>query len=294
MNERAGPERAGGHGDSRPRGLTQDELAAVLRRAAELDSGADLAVPDDDGAGEGRLDPAAVEAAALEVGLSRASVRRAMGEVLATSVSVPVEAEESALLPRRHLVVSREIAVEAATADEAVSRFLGRQLFEQRRIYPDGATWSPRRGWSADLRRTVDWTGRFTLEAVREVDVRVVELATPDDPEGPLVDIRLTLDLTPLRTTHAVYLGGGAVGATGVLAGAGLVVGVEPLALVSLPAAAGAVYGGHVLGRRRVRSETEAVHTAVAGMLDRLEHPDRSRHGRLRRPRPRSDERDDR
>lgn len=294
MSESAGSDGGRRESGSRPTGLTQDELAAVLRRAAELDSGADLAVPADAGEGEGRLDPAAVEAAALEVGLSRAAVRRAISEVVRGVEPVPSETEAPVLLPQRHLVVSRELPVDASRADEAVARFLNRQLFDQRRIYPDGSSWSPRKGWAADLRRNLDWSARFALQAVRHVEVRLVELSEAADPEGPRVEVRLILDMTPLRTTQAAYLGGGAVGATGVLAGAGILIGLEPVALVSLPAAAGVAYGGHALGRRRVRSEIEAVHTAVAGMLDRVEHPDRDRRGGHRRSRSRPGDRDER
>lgn len=250
----------------RPQGLTQTEMAEVLRRAAELDSDHALPVPAD------RLDPEVVEAAAIEAGLSPTAVRRAMHEVLHPDVSPPDAYPDGGLLPARHLVLAREVAGPADLVEDRIGRFLRRQLFEQKRLFADGSKWARRGGWMSDVRRGVDPGGRFVLKEVSSVHVTV----SPDGDRDDLVLVRLALDLTSVRSIHRTWLAGGAVSGVAVLGGAGALVGIDPLAIAALPVAGGLTAGGHYVGRWNARREVEKIHTAVAGLLDRLEHPDRS------------------
>lgn len=254
------------------RGLSQAELAAVLRRATELDARGDLELP------EARLDPALVEAAAVEAGLSRAAVRQAMGEVLQGADTPQVYADKG-LLPVSQLAVVREVPGASDELDARIGHFLRRQLFTQQRIFANGSRWAPRKGWTANIRRGTDPGGRFVLKSVRSVEVTLTPTA-----EDRVV-VRVVLDLSQLRTTHRSYLAGGAAG--GVLVGGGAVAafGVDPITLAAVPVAGGVVVGGHFLGRATARNEAEGIHTAVAGLLDRLEHPDRDQSGRRRKPR---------
>lgn len=261
-----------------PDGLTQAELAAVLRRAAQLDAEGPLPVPSD------RLDPAVVEAAAIEAGLSPASVRRAMAEVLHPDESLALY-QERGLLPARQLVFVREVPGAVDEVEEQVDRFLRRQLFERRRLFADGSKWAPRSGWGANIKRGLDPGGRLALKQVRSVEVTLSAVqpssaaATSSDtaedaPEvaAPSVLVRLIVDISKVRSIHSAWLAGGAAGGGAVIGATGLAVGLDPLSILALPAAGGLTVGGHYIGRHGASKEADTIHTGVAGFLDRLEH----------------------
>jgi hypothetical protein len=271
----------------RSRGLTQAELAEVLRRAAELDSQRDLPVPVD------RYDPADVEDAAAEVGLSREAVRRALHEVLHPDERIP-DVYAEGRLPSRELVLAREVPGTAEEIEAQVARFLRRQLFEQKRVFADGSRWAPRSGWVASVQKGIDPGGRLVLKQVRAVQVTLSEMVGPGDGPARSVLVRISLDLSGVRSIHTTWLGvGGAAGGAAVV-GTAVAVGLDPLVVASLPAAGALTYGGHLIGRREARSEVEKIHTSVAGLLDRLEHGDRveSRPRRRSSTRPRPRDRD--
>jgi hypothetical protein len=256
----------------RTRGLTQTELADVLRRAAELDAEQSLPDPVDG------LDPAVVEAAAIEAGLSAQAVRRALHEVMHPDDRAPDAYTEGGLLPSRDLVLVREVPGPRSAVEEQVGRFLRRQLFERVRIFTDGSKWVPRRGWSSDFRRGFDSGGRYVFKEVSSVTVTLSPGGGDDeDDEGAdTVLVRLALDLTSVRSIHRSWLASGAVSGVAVLGGAGVLVGLDPLAVAALPMAGGLTAGGHYIGKRNARREVERIHTGAAGALDLLQHPDRS------------------
>jgi len=64
-------------------GLAEDEVALVLRRATQLDG---ASTPD-----PVKRTPQALEAAAVEVGLSRDAVRQALAEMRAGTLHPPME-----------------------------------------------------------------------------------------------------------------------------------------------------------------------------------------------------------
>lgn len=265
----------------RSRYLTQDELAAVLRRAAELDAEGGLPVP------LGGLDPRVVEAAAVEAGLSPQAVRRALDEVLHPDERPP-DIYADGRLPSRELVVEREVPGTVDDVEARIGRFLRRQRFEQTRVFADGSRWAPRRGMVANIMKGIDPGGKLSLKQVRAVSVTVSSLGPvgTDAPGRESVLVRVALDLAGVRSIHTTWLGvGGAAGGAAVI-GSAAWFGVDPIALVSLPVAGGLTYGGHIVGRREVRSEVEKIHTAVAGLLDQLEHGERADAGRRRRSRP--------
>lgn len=273
------------------RGLNQAQLAAVLRRATELDADGGLELP------ESRLDPAVVEAAAIEAGLSRAAVRRALNEVLHPDVEHP-DPYADGRLPARALVLERLVPGTADAIEAQIGRYLRRQLFDQQRVFSDGSRWAPRRGWLASVRKSTDPGARFVLNQVRSVQVTLTPVpASAPSPAEASVLVRIALDLTGVRSIHAGWLGaGGAAGGVAIV-GTAATVGVDPLVLLSLPVAGGLTTGGHLVGRREARREVEKIHTAVAGLLDRLEHGERAvTKGRRRRHPTRSqrDEHDER
>ncbi|MFP3906249.1 MAG: hypothetical protein ACLFWR_04410 [Acidimicrobiales bacterium] len=273
------------------RRLSQAELAAVLRRATELDAEGGLELADS------RLDPAVVEAAAIEAGLSRAAVRQALNEVLHPDVVSP-DPYAGGRLPTRSLVLERVVPGTTDEIETQVGRYLRRQLFDQQRVFADGSRWAPRRGWLASVRKRADPGARFVLNQVHSVQVTLTPAPpSASSPQQPSVLVRISLDLTGVRSIHATWIGiGGAAGGAAIV-GAATTVGVDPVALLSLPVAGGLTTGGHFVGRREARREVEKIHTAVAGLLDRLEHGERAvTRGRRTRPptRARRHERDER
>src|SRR5947207_2461354 len=93
--------------------VSNDEAAAVFRRAAELDVRRQT--------GDTRsLDLAALEQAGVEAGLSRDSIRQALAEIKAGSVDVGV---------RRDAVVTRTLGVDAEALEWDVERFMRQQNF---------------------------------------------------------------------------------------------------------------------------------------------------------------------
>jgi hypothetical protein len=242
--------------------LTQEQIAAVLHRAAELDTGQHQ--DEDD-----QLDAAAVEAAAIEAGLSSASVCRALAELRVGALE-PVHPTRSALLGSPSLAVQRSVPGPRSVVDGAVRAWLSGQLFEQRRHFGDREVWARRDGVVASVRRGLDLNHRLALNGVRSLEFTLVEPPTGD---GQVL-VRLQADVGDQRLAHAWSVAAGAVLGAGAGAAGGLLL-VDPLALallVSLPAGAGFASGGHVVGRRYYRREVGKIETALAGLLDRLEH----------------------
>lgn len=262
----------------RSRYLTQDELAAVLRRAAELDAEGGLPVP------AGGLDPRVVEAAAVEAGLSPSAVRRALDEVLHPDEHPP-DIYAEGVLPSRELIVEREVPGTAEEVEARVGRFLRRQRFEQTRVFADGSRWAPRQGLAANIIRGIDPGGKLALKQVRAVSVTVSSLVPVTEDGDQTALVRVALDLKGVRSIHTTWLGVGGAAGAGAVVGSAAWLGVDPLALLSLPVAGGLTYGGHLVGRHEVRSEVEKIHTSVAGLLDQLEHGQRAVASRSRRSR---------
>ncbi len=242
-------------------GLTQDEIALVLRRAAELDR--EQEVP-------AALDVATLEAAAVEAGLSRASVCQALAELRVGALEHERRRRlPDGLLGPARLEVRRLVPGPVELVERELRAFLRSQLFEQRRHLGERTIWDRRQGLLAGLRRRLDLNGRLVLNGVRQLEVAV---APEPGNDGRPVMVSLVADVGEQRTASAWYLGGGAAAGAGVGAGAALVPGLDLLVLASLPVAAGAALGGHRLGRYHYRREVGEIELALAGVLDRLEH----------------------
>ncbi|QGG95146.1 hypothetical protein [Actinomarinicola tropica] len=241
-------------------GLTHEQVAEVLARAAELDASGSIApmLPE-------LVAPSVVEEAAVEAGLSRTAVRRALSELVPVRPGLP---QERPALPTGNAITAvRRVPGDPDRVRARVERFLRRQVFAQQRIFDSGSRWVPRRGLVATTRRAFDVGGRLHLDAVRAVDVQVVA-----DPlrDGYAV-VRIDLDVTPVRQRQAGVAAGGA--ATGAAVGGTLVVlnGLEMVLLgapLGVSIAAAGWWGGRLLARRSV---TE-IDVAINGFLDRLEH----------------------
>ncbi len=244
--------------------LDEEQIALVIRRATELD-GQTLA-------GQAGLDLVLLEQAAVEAGLSRESVRRAVAELRAGTLALdpgPPRRGRARLGPST-VTVDRCVPGPAAAVDDILRRFLEKELFHLRRDFGTHSTWSRRQDVGARVRISYDKSvhRRLRLRDAEQVEIAVVEEPGSDD---RLVLVKMAVDVRPLRRVHRVALGkGAALGAGAALAG--LAVLTTPEALVAMPvAAAGGVAAGHAIGSSRYRSLVDEVRTALEGFLDGVE-----------------------
>lgn len=242
------------------RGLTHDQVAEVLARAAELDASGPLPSRSAE-----LVAPSVVEEAAVEAGLSRTAVRQALSELVPVRPGLPQE--RPALPAGNALSAVRRVPGAPDEVRAKVERFLRRQVFSRQRIFDAGSRWVPTRGLVATTRRAVDVGGRLHLDGVRAIDLQVIA----DPVHEAHTVVRMDLDLTPIGHRRAGATAGGA--ASGLAVGGTLVVlnGLE-MVLLGVPLgaslAAAGWWGGRVLARRSV---TE-IDVAINGFLDRLEH----------------------
>lgn len=238
------------------RGLTPDEVARVLRRAAELDAAAGHPEATE------LVDAALVEEAAAEAGLSREAVRRAIDEL-----ALEPGAAHGSVLGNAHVVVERRLVGSADEVTAHLHRYLRSQLLQPRRVSPTRSRWVPRQGLGVVVRRATDLGGRLLLEDVGSLDLVV----TPGG--GSTVHVRLEADLAGVRRGRNVRLAGGA-GAGALSAGTiVLLVGFAPAAVLAVPVGAGLAASGHLAARSYSQYRVGRVHEALAGELDRIEHP---------------------
>jgi hypothetical protein len=242
--------------------LDEDQIALVIRRATELDGQSP--------AGQPGLDLVLLEEAAVEAGLSRESVRRAVAELRAGALR-----DESGPPSRRAslgpttLTVARCVPGPFSEVNDILRRFLAKEQFHLRRDFGTSSTWTRRQDVGARVRVQYDKSIHRRL-LLREAEQ--VEMAVVDEPgDKGMVMVKLTVDVKSLRRAHRVAVGQGAgVGATA--AGMGLLLLGMPEALVVVPAAAASgVAVGHRVGVRRYRSSVEDLETALEGFLDGIE-----------------------
>lgn len=241
----------------RPPRLTSDEVALVLRRAAELD-----AFDEQAGAVTG-YEPEAVEEAAREVGLSPAAVRQAVAELRVGALSSPAERGRARTASSRLVAHHRLVATPPAAVLAAVDRFMRTQMLELRRRSGDRSLYRPRSDLVASLRRGLDFGGAIKLEGLRTIDVVV----TPAD---DLTLVRIEAEMTVSR---ANAVAGGAAAGTAVTVGTGLLGAVlaEPMLVVgAIPAGAVIGGGGIRVAGTRWRKRRDDVAEVLASLLDRL------------------------
>lgn len=226
--------------------LSPDAAAAVLRRAAELDT---PSLSDHDA-----LDERVVRDAAREVGLSEAAVDRAVQEwrtgVLEPLPELTPDARVGLLAT---VAVETRVLVPPPVAAERMQAWLQSQWFERRRVRGSESEWAPRPGLLAGARRAVDVQKRLRLKGVGRVRLCVAPAA-----QGSRV--RVVAELGDARNELLV---GMVVAPAVVVAGTlGAVLGMDgdagPEVLLALPTLLGAGGVGwagarHVLGRRRAQ-----------------------------------------
>lgn len=216
--------------------LSPREIELVLRRAAELDSRSD-ASPGPHEAGGG-LTPNEVFRLGQEAGLGKDAVSRALTD-LHTGVLDRLSNDQAPggglvgkALGGSHLVVSRVVPGNAATAQRAVERFLREQLMTVRRHHGDRVEWERAQGLWSGLVRALDFSRRYAFSPVDKVETMVAPLSEDE------TAVTFTLDVSASRRTRfwemcvrsalafgLVGLGGAAVFPEGLLAGAATIAG---------------------------------------------------------------------
>ncbi|MGH9225293.1 MAG: hypothetical protein ACRD2W_16265 [Acidimicrobiales bacterium] len=249
-----------------PERLNQDQIAIVLRRAAELDR-------DVGSGGQHGLDEAAVEAAAVEAGLSLPAVRRALAEYRVGLLDRPRDHRPRGLLGPATLVVTRTVPGPTAEVERHLHRFLDDQLFELRRDHGSRTTWIRRRSLEATARRAIDRAvqRRLILREVNHIDVSVL------DNGEPWVVVRLDVDVLAARHAQGTLAGSAAVVGGGLTVGTAAAAFSHPAFLVLASAGAGVAGAGHWAGTRLYRHRVEDIQSGLDGILDRLERGERSR-----------------
>ena len=248
--------------------LTDEETALVLRRAAELDQ-------QPPGRPDG-LDPATVEEAAVEVGLSRESVRRALAELRLGTLSPDAGRSRRAarFLGPGTVALSRAVPAPADDVEAGVEEFLERQLFRVVRHVGTRSLWAPREDLKASVQRSIDRKiqRRLVLGDVCRISLAVVP--EPGAAERSLV--HLELDVRDVRRASAGMVVTGSVVGAAALGGSLIVAGLDPLTVAAVPAGVAAAVAGHRIGSSHYRSRVTALETALHGMLDGLERPSRT------------------
>lgn len=246
--------------------LTQDELALVLRRAAELDVAPAGSAADD------RLPVAAVEAAAAEVGLPATAVRQAVAELRAGVLRAgPAGADGlvevgAAPVDRAVVVEAGEVPFEPERALAEVGRWLGGQTFHRHRGRDGVEVWRVREDWVAGMQRKFDWSASVRLKGVREVVVRAVAMG-----DGALLRLEATLDGAYASAPTIGTVGGGTagtvvgVGSTVALAAPGVLIGGVGAATAGI----GALLGWRA-GRSSRRRSRDRIADELAAELDRI------------------------
>ncbi|HVM07053.1 MAG TPA: hypothetical protein VM345_01200 [Acidimicrobiales bacterium] len=237
------------------RRLTEDEAAAVFRRAAELD---DARSPDERG-----LDRLAIERAAAEVGLAPASVRQALAELDAGRLTV---AQRSRWRWNDQVAtVDRRLPQTADAVRHHLEIYLQRQTLRVARRRGVVSIWEPATGLGATIVRKTDLSARLRLRDVSQVTLCV----TGDSREA---HVRVDLDFSRVRSANrSGAIAGAAIGGGLAMAGAaGLVAGVE-LALLALPGGAALSAGTWVGARSNYAQTVSRAVNAIELVLDELD-----------------------
>lgn len=236
--------------------LTPDDAAAVLRRAAELDTPS-LEQHD-------ALDEHVVRDAAREVGLSGAAVDQAVAEWRAGVLAPlpPLGPDRWAGLPGSVTVEGR-VPLPPDQAQAALDIWLHGQWFERARRRGPETEWTPRRGLLAKARKAADLDGRLRLGAVGRVRLCVA-------PASSGSRVRVVADLGDTRAGLLT----GMVAAPALLVGAGVVViaGGGADVLLAVPAALGTGGAGWLGARSTLASRRTALTDELERVLDQLAH----------------------
>jgi hypothetical protein len=257
--------------EEQPDRLGPDEVALVLRRAADLDLAAGQ------GTDEG-MPVAALEAAAVEVGLPVLAVRQAVAELRAGALT-----SEGTSPPQGVVIEAGIVPLPPSVALALVGRWLQGQAFERHRVRDGAETWRQREDVFAKIQRSVDWIGHVRLQDVREVTVRAVAVQ-----DGTLVRFEASLEGSVVaRPGIGAGLGAVVGSGAGMVTAAALSVGTPAGFILGTTVAGAGAVGGWWTGRRSRDAHAAAVRDELSAHLDRVGHGDTANPGLLDRLRRR-------
>jgi hypothetical protein len=166
--------------------ISPDVVAAVLRRAAEIESAAPPSAPP--------LDRSVIAEIGHELGLSADAVALATGEWERGELAVVRERLPAKVLGIDAVVlIERQISRDADAVRAGTERWLDAQVFERRRHSGTGSEWVPQRGPIAQIRRATDLRRRVRLRDVDRVGLTVSAR------DGQAASVRVEADLGALR-----------------------------------------------------------------------------------------------
>ena len=239
--------------------LTTDEVALVLRRAAELEAQSTGADPSDGFAAS------VVVEAAEEVGLSPVAVRRALAELQTGALpAAPVTPSRRATLVGPSSVV--ESRVVAAAPDDVLAfadQYLRRRAFEQRRRQGRWVLYRERQDLLTHVRRIVDVDGARQLVGVSAVVVTVSAMADT----GTMVRFEATLE-PGRRGIPATATAYGVLAVTGTIA---VATGDAAALVVGAPVGAAIGAAGWRRRRRWRHRRSDEISETLAALLDHLD-----------------------
>ncbi|MDH3270158.1 MAG: hypothetical protein OEN56_02425 [Gemmatimonadota bacterium] len=247
--------------DGRSRSLTRRQFDAVIRRAAEL------AEADPDGS-EGALSEVELFRIAGEVGLPEGHVRRALAEVRSGQ-------EHAGFLDRTFgpasITASRIVPGTPDGLRTIIDDFLvATQLLQTVRRSRDHLQYRPALDWASQLARAASFSSRkYYVASAKSVEVRLERV----DDQSTLVELFVDPGTRSENVAGAVFGGGVAAGAVGMISGM-LVAAAAPLALaVGAGVFAGAVVWTGIGSAVAVTHKKKVleVRNEVEGVLDDLE-----------------------
>jgi hypothetical protein len=240
--------------------LTEDEVALVFRRAAELEAIAPGDRP--------QLDIATLEQIAVEAGLSPAAVRQAVDELRSGRLPVPAGKRRLAPAIPAEIVVERRLDLPVDTVTRRLDGYLRAQMFRVCRRRGDITIWEASHSVAANVMRGIDLTDRMRLRHVDGLEVQV--RAEGSHRRGS--SVRIVLDLSGAqRNARGGTVTGAAFGVGGLVAlVTGFVVGVPEVGLV-LPVTTGIAAGAHFGARSTAGKHVKKAVDAIELVLDELE-----------------------
>lgn len=250
--------RASSAAEAATAGVSADELAAVVRRASELDSV--LPVHETD------LDLEEVRTVLREAGVSAEAAEQALAEWRRGELAVappPPAVPPGRLSPV--VVVERAVPFDPSAVRAGLDSQLRRQWFAAGRNYgAAGAEWVPRAGMLADLRRKLDVRGTLLLQDVNRVRV---DLA-PAKPGSS--SVRLSADLGAYRSRLLSGMVGLPAAAGAAISLVGIPTTTPELIASGLPIGLAVAGGGYVGASRTLDKRKARIEEALQILLDRI------------------------
>jgi hypothetical protein len=242
------------------RRLSQEDLALVVKRAAELHVAADHGPPD------ALLDEDTVLEVLRDAGLSDDAAGQALSEWrrgnLSHGLTLPAPPPRTRFEPTA--AVARQLPIPADRMADVFDAAARRQHFARGRRVGLGGDWIPKTGMVAELRRKLDFGGTLLLKDVDRLSLEVRPAGTGHS------QVTVRAEVSSYRNAlTGVLIGVPAVVAFGFGLG-GLVEGSLELALIGTPLAALATGGGYQGASHLLEQRREKTRELLDVLLDRL------------------------